>query len=87
MTIDNLLALIPDNAIEQELGSQIHQGCCQPMDGLEVADINMLAPGCHRSDCTRIHNDKILVAIPEEHSGPDHVTLVQPILQNPFLQG
>jgi len=84
-TIGDVLALIPENATEQELGSQIHRGFCRPMDGLEITDTTMLASGRRRSNCARIHKGEILVAIPEGHTGPDCVTLAQPILQNPKL--
>lgn len=87
-TIGDIIAMIPENATEPALGSQVYIGLCRPKTEEEIVDHELLASeprGNTGMDSAKITLGEILVAIPDGYNGADVAVLAKQILSNPKI--
>jgi hypothetical protein len=85
-TIGDILQMIPENATEPALGTQVYIGLCRPKTQDEILDQDLLASESSPSAVSaRITLGEILVAIPQGYSGADVAVLAKQILANPKI--
>jgi hypothetical protein len=85
-TIGNIIEMIPENATEAALGSQVYCGLCRPKTKEEILDMDLLASESHTGVISaKITLGEILVAIPEGYTGADVSVLAKQILSNPKI--
>lgn len=80
-TIADILNVIPQNAIEDDLGNQKYVGLCRPMVGIEM--ISSLT-SCGKGGCNIVAGE-VLVAIPVNYSGMQCRKMSKSILNNAKL--